>query len=259
MTAGGDFVIVWSSIGQPDGYMRIFGQRFGSSGEALGLEFQVDMTTGPYGQWFPDVAMNDSGEFMVTWMSGRLNDTPARGRIFARRYSSDGAPDGGEFQVNTYTPVNPAFPAVAMDPRGRTVVFWESEHDGDGPGIFGQRYGDSIALDVDADGSFGALTDALVLLRFGFGFRGEALVAGAVSEESCARCTAPAIEAFVSDLGLAADIDGNGEVTPLTDGVTLLRWAFGVRGAALVADAVQSGCTRCTAEQIESYLTTWAD
>jgi DNA-binding beta-propeller fold protein YncE len=53
----------------------------------------------------------------------------------------------------------------------------------------------------------------------------------------------------------AYDIDGDGEIDPLTDGLLQLRWQFGFTGATLVADAVDlANCTRCDAAAIEPYL-----
>ena len=50
-------------------------------------------------------------------------------------------PDGSEFQVNTYMPSGHERPAVAMNESGQSVVVWESYgQDGDGDGVFGQRY-----------------------------------------------------------------------------------------------------------------------
>jgi hypothetical protein len=51
------------------------------------------------------------------------------------------------------------------------------------------------------------------------------------------------------------DVDGDGEVDPLTDGLLILRFAFDFTGATLVSGAVdQANCTRCTAAAIEAYL-----
>ena len=50
------------------------------------------------------------------------------------------------------------------------------------------------------------------------------------------------------------DIDGDGEVGPFTDGQLIVRYLFGFRGAALIADALDEDCTRCDAESIEIYL-----
>jgi concanavalin A-like lectin/glucanase superfamily protein len=57
-----------------------------------------------------------------------------------------------------------------------------------------------------------------------------------------------------SGLGLSLDVDGNGLKQPLTDGLLLLRYLFGFRGATLITGAVGAGCTRCTAVAIEAYL-----
>jgi hypothetical protein len=55
--------------------------------------------------------------------------------------------------------------------------------------------------DVDGNGSVSALTDALLLLRYTFGFRGLVLTTGAVGP-GCTRCNAASIEPFIV-LGLA--------------------------------------------------------
>ena len=110
------------------------------------------------------------------------------------------------------------------------------------------------------------LTDALLVLRFIFGFEGDTLIGGAVGE-GCTRCTALAIQAYLATLlGPAPavgrgflfavlDIDEDGEVAPLTDGLLVIRDAFGFQGAPLVTNAVDTQlCDRCTAQQIEVYL-----
>jgi hypothetical protein len=91
-------------------------------------------------------------------------------------------------------------------------------------------------------------------VRFLFGFTGASLIDGAVSS-SCTRCTAPAIESRLAGLGSMLDVDGDGELEGLTDGVLLIRWMFEFTGATLVEGAVDlNDCTRCSAAQIESYL-----
>ena len=75
-------------------------------------------------------------------------------------------------------------------------------------------------------------------------------------EPGCTRCTALEIEAYLAQCkaSLTTDVDGNGQVDALTDGLLILRYEFGFRGAALINDAVGDGCTRCTALGIEAYL-----
>jgi hypothetical protein len=50
------------------------------------------------------------------------------------------------------------------------------------------------------------------------------------------------------------DIDGNGEITALTDGLLLLRRLFGFGDATLIGGALGQNCTRCTGDSIETYV-----
>lgn len=49
------------------------------------------------------------------------------------------------------------------------------------------------------------------------------------------------------------DVDGNGQVDALTDGLILIRYMFGLRAPALSAGAMGTGATR-TAAEIEQYI-----
>jgi hypothetical protein len=50
------------------------------------------------------------------------------------------------------------------------------------------------------------------------------------------------------------DIDGNGVISALTDGILVNRYITGLRGADLIADAIGEEAQRTTATQIETYL-----
>jgi len=50
------------------------------------------------------------------------------------------------------------------------------------------------------------------------------------------------------------DIDANGQVDALTDGLVILRYMFGYSGDALLNGAIGEGATRTTAAEIEDYL-----
>ena len=54
--------------------------------------------------------------------------------------------------------------------------------------------------------------------------------------------------------GVVADIDLNGEVDALTDGLLLLRYLFGLTGNTLISDVISPNAKRRTADQIEAYL-----
>ena len=56
------------------------------------------------------------------------------------------------------------------------------------------------------------------------------------------------------DVSPLIDVDGDGKFLPLTDGLLLLRFAFGFSGATLVTGAVGPGCTRCDGPSITAYL-----
>ena len=84
---------------------------------------------------------------MVVWLSD-AEDGSTEG-IFGQRYASTGVPLGTEFQVNTYTTGGQTAPSVAADALGNFVVVWDSElQDGSDYGIFGQRYGPILPVEL---------------------------------------------------------------------------------------------------------------
>jgi len=133
----GNFVVAWQSNNQDGGGYGVFAQRY-ATGLPLGPEFRINTYT-PDMQRNPSVASDSAGNFVVGWQSNN-QDGDGYG-VFAQRYASTGAPQGGEFRVNTYTTSNQGFPSVASDWAGNFVVVWESvSQDGSGNGIFAQRY-----------------------------------------------------------------------------------------------------------------------
>jgi hypothetical protein len=102
-----------------------------------GGEFRVNTYT-TSDQFFAAVAMDPRGPFVVVWVS-YFQDGSFEG-VFGQRYDAVGVPQGGEFQVNAYTTLDQAGPAVAVDPVGNFVVVWASRQDGSGDGIVGQRF-----------------------------------------------------------------------------------------------------------------------
>jgi hypothetical protein len=69
MDASGSFVVVWQTFGQDEpGSYGVFAQRFDANAAPQGAEFQVnDQTVGTQGE--PAVAMDDAGNFVITWQS----------------------------------------------------------------------------------------------------------------------------------------------------------------------------------------------
>jgi hypothetical protein len=60
-----------------------------------------------------------------------------------------GNPLGPEFRVNTYTTGRQWNPTVAADPSGGFVVIWGSRtQDGSNWGVYGQRYGQIVPVEL---------------------------------------------------------------------------------------------------------------
>jgi hypothetical protein len=194
----GGFVVVWESTDQDGDLEGVFGRRFSVVGLPLGSEFQINTHTESY-QYLPRVAVRGNGEFVVVWSS--LNQDGSNYGVFGRHFDSTGSPPGSEFQVTTYTLGGQYRGTVGMDASGDFVIAWTTEgQDGSSTGVFAQRFGTLAVLDIDANGSTGALTDGLLVLRYLFGFTGATLVSGAVDTGACTRCTAKEIETYLETL-----------------------------------------------------------
>jgi hypothetical protein len=143
----GNFVVVWQSRTQDGSYYGVFGQRWASSGAKVGPEFRVNTYTTER-QRDPTVALDSSGNFVVVWDSLTQDDGVFEG-VFGQRYASTGTPLGPEFRVNTYTTEVQRVPRVASDSLGNFVIVWESRtQDGSLEGVFGQRYGMIVPVDL---------------------------------------------------------------------------------------------------------------
>ncbi len=111
----------------------------------------------------------------------------------------------------------------------------------------------NLTLDVDGDGEFDALTDGLLIIRSMFGLSGDALVVGVVGQDA-QFSSSDEIEQRLALLGDKLDIDENGQIDALTDGLLSLRFLFGLSGTTLINNVVASGANRSGSDEIESYL-----
>ena len=258
--ADGRFVVAWSGLDQDGAFFDIFAQRFSSSGVKVGVEFLVNAYT-PNHQNEPMVDIDGDGDFVVTWSSSGQDDplAPTTAGVFGQRFASSGAAIAAEFQVNSYTTNHQRYPAIGVNSDGDFVVSWESlGQDGASEGLFAQRFSSNpgtsaIQLDADGNGSLAPLTDGLLVLRHLFSFTGPTLVNGATAG-NCTRCDGPAVQTYLSGLGLVLDIDGNGSLDPLADGLLVLRYLFSFTGPTLINGAIGANCTRCDAPAITTYL-----
>jgi len=92
-----------------------------------------------------------------------------------------------------------------------------------------------------------------LLVRYAFGLRGDMLTNGVSAIDST--LSSADIEAKLTEAQDISDIDGNGDVDPLSDGLLLLRYLFNFVGNDLVKGVVDTeNGTRTTAEDITSYI-----
>ena len=111
----------------------------------------------------------------------------------------------------------------------------------------------SPRADADGTGSCDALTDGLLVLRERFGLGGNTLTNGAVGM-GATRSSPSDVGGYLTDVLPALDVDGDGHVDALTDGLLVIRYLFGLRGTSLIAGAVGPGATRTTAAAIEPRI-----
>jgi hypothetical protein len=132
--ADGGFVVTWWSKDHLDlSRWGIYGQRFDASGSPLGSEFKISDT--PFG-YHPSITGLPDGGFAVTWYS----DFPAGHYIYGQRFDASSSALG-QFRVNTTTLGAQSDPSIAALPDGGFVVTWTSTgQDGNGYGIYGQRF-----------------------------------------------------------------------------------------------------------------------
>jgi hypothetical protein len=115
-----------------------------SFSQAVGPEFLVNTYTTD-SQGHPIVSYDQSGNFIVVWES-RDQDGSGWG-VYAQRFSGSGSKIGPEFLVNTNTLGDQLSPYVSHDGSGNYVVVWQSQlQDGDGYGIYGQRFDNSDSM-----------------------------------------------------------------------------------------------------------------
>ena len=136
MDADGDFVVVWHSDGQDGSRFGIYAQRYNTAGDPVGGEFQVNTTT-LGDQYWPAVAMDAGGDFVIVWTS-KSQDGSQYG-VHAQRYDAAGIAQGGEFAVGSLAPIV-GTPAVAMSDAGALAVAWTGCSEPLVCEIFAQRF-----------------------------------------------------------------------------------------------------------------------
>lgn len=135
---GGGWVVTWQSYSQDGSAYGIYQQAYAANGTPQGAETHVStFTTGD--QREPYITALDDGGWVVTWRS--FGQDGSDYGIYQQAYASNGAPVGGETQVNTFTANQQLAMQVTGLNGGGWVVIWHSANqDGDGYGVYQQAY-----------------------------------------------------------------------------------------------------------------------
>ena len=119
--ASGNFIVVWEGSGAQDSD-GIYAQRYDVTGAEVGSTFLVnDVASAGLTQGNADVAMNDSGQFVIAWDD--FNSIYSESNIYARWYDSDGTPAGSNETLVDSDPTRIYMdPSVAINNNGNFVV-----------------------------------------------------------------------------------------------------------------------------------------
>lgn len=168
----------------------------------------VDPSTAPIANAGPDQTVDDldglGNPTLVTLDGSGSSD--ADGAISAFSWTQTSGPD---VNLADATAAAPTFNATDVGADGVTLVFALTVTDDDGVTDTDtvtinvtdnpQPEPSECKFDVDGNNQFDALTDGLLILRYGFGFGGEPLIEGATALD-CTRCTSEAIERCLSQM-----------------------------------------------------------
>jgi hypothetical protein len=163
--------------------------------------------------------------------------------LYSADSDSDGMPDAWETRYG----LNPNDASDAA-----------SDQDNDGISAYDEFIAGTIpagSLDIDGNGQYDALTDGLLLLRGMFLLSGDALISNAVASDAVFK-TSDEVASRIVMLGDLVDVDGNGKVDALTDGLVILRYLFNLRGDVLINDVIASDATVKTADDVEAKIET---
>jgi len=130
------FVVAWHGDGPGDS-VGIFAQMFDAEAEPEAGQIPVNNYQ-PDPQFFPDVATQTSGGFVVAWMS--MNQGEGDWGVRARLFDNEGNPTSSDLAVNAHTEDAQEYPSVAVLNSDRFVVVWNGAGADDTQGIFGQLY-----------------------------------------------------------------------------------------------------------------------
>jgi hypothetical protein len=154
---------------------------------------------------------------------------------------ADGMPDYWELQYGL-NPQNPSDSNSDQDSDGLTALIEYSNNTIPGG-----------TIDIDGNGKKDALTDGLLILRYFFDLSDTSLINNVISSDAV-YTSSDQIEERILGLGDLLDVDLNGELDALTDGLMTLRFLFGIANESLIQDALAPNADRNQLEEIRQHL-----
>ncbi len=138
----GSFVITWRDESVAEEF-AVYAQMYKPNGDTIGEVLTVNDQPIGTSQSSPAIAMDDSGNFVITWDDQRGVNYD----IFAQYYYYDGTTWGANFLIGDNTDGNKRYPDIAMNGKGYFVIAWDDERNGN-QDIYAERY-DSLSLTLD--------------------------------------------------------------------------------------------------------------
>lgn len=129
-----DFMIAWHDL-RSGTASDIYAQRFDGDGNKVGGDVQVS-TSG--NSWYPRMAADSVGDFLVTWVDGR-NNASTYLDIYAQMLDRNGTKAGAEIPVCTAAG-NQTDISIACDSRDRFIIAWQDGRNAGKQNIYALRY-----------------------------------------------------------------------------------------------------------------------
>lgn len=135
MKGDGRYVVAWTDY--RDVHRDVYFQIFDANGNRVGSNIRVNDDTGKSDQYYPEIAMDGNGNFVIIWEDQR-NTSATNGQIYGQRYTSDGTSVGSNFMIRDSADDLSGYD-IAMTHNGRFIAVWD-HGPVSGYKIEGQRY-----------------------------------------------------------------------------------------------------------------------
>jgi len=124
MASNGNFVLTWNEQQEPDP-IRIKAQLFDQNGNQITNVFQVNSEINSNVVAYPDVAMDRTGNFAISWLKLYQNQY----FVCVKLFSSNGIPISPEIVVNEDSTHTILISRIGMNRNGEFVIAWYQYND----------------------------------------------------------------------------------------------------------------------------------